>query len=58
MPTCNLFETIITFGSNNLARGVLAFLLQRLTITCEHLGKHHFIMPFYKVVHLGLFKQE
>ncbi len=33
--------------------GVFASLMQRLTITCEHLDGHQCIMPFYKEVHLG-----
>jgi hypothetical protein len=37
----------ITFGSKNLAIGVLAFLPQHLTITCEHLGNLHCIMFSY-----------
>jgi hypothetical protein len=44
----------MTFNSNNLARGVLASLLQHPTITCKHSGSHHCIMPFYKVVDLGI----
>jgi hypothetical protein len=43
----------ITFGYNNLARGVLAFLLQRLTIMCKHSSSFPCIMPSYKEVHMG-----
>jgi hypothetical protein len=44
----------ITFGSNNLVRGVPVSLLQRPTIMCNHLGSHYCIMFYYKVEHLGL----
>ncbi len=44
----------ITFGSNNMATRVLAFLLQHLMIMCKHSNNLHCIMPSYKEVHLGL----
>jgi hypothetical protein len=43
----------ITFGYNNLAKGVLASLLQCSMILLEHFGSLHCIMPFYKEVHMG-----
>jgi hypothetical protein len=46
-------EQSITFGYNNLAKGVFTYLLQRSMILFEHLGSFHCIMPPYKEVHMG-----
>ncbi len=43
----------ITFGCNNLTTWVFAFLLQCPTTTYEHSSNPHWIMPFYKEMHLG-----
>jgi len=53
MSICNLFEIVHNIWLQ-FSNRVFASLLQCSTITCEHSGSPHCIMPFYKEVHLGL----